>query len=237
MFNKQINGVKFREVKNHKVEITNSPFVGPGVKTIEDYNDAMDLYKMLYAEKYADKVFDNVLKDLCLNFNTAHLLSEDDIIKKDGKVLSRYYAGIKRNVTAPESVFIEYMENALRKQGIDLSYMSALSSKYGIELQGNAGAMAWQYKYLLFDNQWQDFETTPQELYNYLKTHKNIRVMQSSHYGNKVINKEVLLKTKFGTTSQNRGIGSQSSVALTSVKLKTDKFGNLLLKESLEIWD
>ena len=96
MFSKQVDGVKFREIKDKKMEITfpDTPkyrdYYNPRIVPFEK---GMEMFKVLYATKYADKVFDSVLKELGLNLKTAHLLTDRDVLRKDGKVLTHYYAG------------------------------------------------------------------------------------------------------------------------------------------------
>ena len=164
-------------------------------------------------------------------------MSNKDVIKTDGKVLTHYYAGVRRTVTTPEVVFCEYVEKALRKKGIDLAYNEAYTDKYDLRIAGNAGSIAWTYRKFLFYNAWQPFECTKEELGKYIKSHKNIIILEETNDGNRLVDREYLLATKFGTETNHRGYGSQSSIAITKIKLKKDSKGNLLITRSLEIWD
>ena len=59
MFNKQVDGVKFKELKDNKMEITypDTPkyrdYYNPSVVSLEK---GLNMYKSLFATKYADKV-------------------------------------------------------------------------------------------------------------------------------------------------------------------------------------
>ncbi len=240
MFNKQVDGVKFRELKDKKIEIT-----FPDTPKYKDYYNprivpfekGMEMFNILFATKYADKVFDSVVKELGLNLKTAHLLSYRDVLRKDGKVLTHYYAGTRQTVTTPEAVFDEYMEKALRKKGVELPYLKAETEKYKLQIGGNAGGITWTYRKFLFDSAWQDWEVSKEDLGKYIKSHKNIRIFEETREGNREISRERLLATKFGTESNHRGYGSQASIAISKVQLKRDSKGNLLITRSLEIWD
>lgn len=241
MFNKQVDGVKFKELQGGKMEI-----VYPDTPKYKDYyyhqrvvafDRGIEEYKILFAQKYADKVFDSVLKELGLNVKTAHLLCENDTIKKDGEVLTHYYAGIRRYVTYPQAVFGAYLEKALKKKGVDLSYLSTETDKYKLKIAGNAGSIAWDYRQFLFKTPWQECEISSAELGKYIRSHQNIKILEETNDGYRLINRERLLATKFGTETNHRGIGSQASIAIHKVKLKKDSKGNLLITRSTEIWD
>ena len=240
MFSKQVDGVKFREIKGKKMEIT-----FPATPKYRDYYNprivpfekGMEMFKVLYATKYADKVFDSVLKELGINLKTAHLLTDRDVLRKDGKVLTHYYAGTRQTVTTSEAIFDEYMENALRKKGVDLAYLKADTEKYHLHIGGNAGGITWTYRKFLFDSAWQDWEVSKDELGKYIKSHKNVRIFEETREMKQEVSREQLLTTKFGTESNHRGYGSQASIAISKVQLKRDRKGNLLITRSLEIWD
>lgn len=230
---KQINGFKFSNPnKEHKVKITDNK----GNINIYTEKEADEIYRILYAQKYADKVFDDTIKKLGINRNTAHLI---DKIIVNGKPLTYFYAGSKQTVTTPHVVFEYILEVNLRNKGIDLSYICANTSKYGITISGNAGGIASTYSFMLFEEPWKKCSMTTFELSNYLQMHKNIQIFKKTNmpYEKIKCNIDELLKTKFGTESKDIGYGSQSSVSQTTIELKRDKFGNLLLDKSLVIWD
>ena len=78
---------------------------------------------------------------------------------------------------------------------------------------------------------------TKYELEEYILL-KNIGVYaRDKYFAVKRVSKDWVLKKEFGTTFQNRGIGSGASVMEQSVKLKKDKFGNLYISQSTMIWD
>ncbi len=241
MFNKQVDGVKFKELQDGKMEI-----VYPDTPKYKDYyyhqrvvsfDRGIEEYKVLFAQKYADKVFDSVLKELGLSLKTAHLMTENDTIIKDGRVLTHYYAGTRQTVTSPEAVFNEYMEKALRKKGIDLSYIATDTAKYHLHIAGNAGGIAWKYRDFLFRDAWVPCELNTQDLKAYIKSHRSICIFEETNNGIRKISRERLIETKFGSETTHRGYGSQSSIAIKTVKLKKDAKGNLLITHSTEIWD
>ena len=61
---KQINGFKFSNPnKEHKVKITDNN----GNIQIYTEQEADEIYRILYAQKYADKIFDDTIKKLGIN--------------------------------------------------------------------------------------------------------------------------------------------------------------------------
>lgn len=172
---KQINGYKFYEPNKEK-QVKVITDVGKVVMYNEE--EAKQLYMILYAQKYADKVFDETLKELGINKKTAHLL---EYIEKDGKKLTYQYTRTGQTVTTPHIIFENILEQNLKKKGITLPYLFTTSSKYKLRLAGNAGALANTYSMYLFESPWKKCEMTQIELANYLKKHKNIKIFKETN--------------------------------------------------------
>lgn len=237
MINQQIAGVKFRELKDGRMEVSYiDDASNERVKEILSKEEGQERYNIFYAKKYADKVFDEVLDSLGLSIETAHLLTDKDVIYKNGKALTYYYEGIKRTVTEPRAIFLDYMEKALRHNKIDLAYLSTNTLKYNVHIAGNASGIAWDYREFLFDSPWIPCEMTKGDLEDYIKKHKDIIIIEKTH-GIAKVDRKCLLSTKFGTEHRNMGYGSQASVISRKIELKKDKKGNLLIESSTEIWD
>ena len=228
MFNKQIDNVRFKELKNNKMEITypdNAKYRHFESPIIINFEQGLKKYKIMFAAKYADKVFDEVIDELELDIETAHLFTSKDVIIKDGKALWYKYAN-GYTVKSPDKIFNVYMERALNIKGIDLSFMSTVTDKYKVKISGNAGAIAWEYRDFLFNTPWKEYETDKNKLREYLQSHKHIVVLEEANSDRRKVDINKLLETKFGTESTHHGYGSQASVHLKTIKLKADKDGN-----------
>lgn len=237
MFNKQINNIKFKELKNGTMEIIYpNNYACNNRPNIVKFEDGMNIYRELFARKYADKVFEEVLKELNINIKTAHLLSDKDVIRKNGQIISYTYA-IGTKTTYPKNIFNIYLEEALAAKGVNLSYTGTTSPKYKIKIAGNASGIASDYVRFIFDEPWKDFEVDVKTLRKYIESHKNIIILETIRWERSRIDINKLLETKFGTEEEHRGYGSQASTAIRTVKLKRDKYGNLLIEHNLEIWD
>lgn len=236
MFNKQINNIKFKELKNGTMEITYPNNYNNGMISIVPFEDGMDEYRKLFAQKYADKIFEEVLRELNIDIMNAHLLSDTDLIRKNGHIISYTYP-IGKRTTYPKDIFNIYLEKALLEKKLQLPYIDTVSPKYKIKIGGSASAIAWYYSRMIFDTPWKEFEVDVKTLRDYIKSHKNIRILEEFRSERKLININKLLETKFGIEEEHRGYGSQASTAIRTVKLKKDNRGNLLIEHGLEIWD
>ena len=222
----------FREkdcAKNNKLKI----FIEP--------NAGKEFYKELYTIKHlkdVDKVFDETLKELGISLKKAHLLTCNHTLKKNGQIQQYYYEGIKKYTTNPRVVFQDRLEKNLRKANVTLSFYTAISPKYKIKIGGNASGIASSYTSFVWSTPWQDCQMNVDELKAYLQANKGkIKCYTLKHYDLYEINSNRVLETKFGTTSEHRGIGSQASDAVTTVKLQKDSYGNLLIDSYTLIYD
>ena len=208
---KQINNIKFYDVKNGEVRV-----VFPDGK--EDYfleKDAKLYYKKLYAAKMVDKFIIDILKELGLTVDNAHLAS----------YIQLYHFQTKFRIKLAENK-------------IDLSYKEITTNKLGIKIAGNIDGITGSVVVFLWSKPWEEVKMTKSEIENYLRENPKIGVYAKDQYfAVKKVNRDRVLKTSFGTTSNHRGIGSCASIVETSVKLKKDKFGNLYISESTMIWD
>lgn len=229
---KQINNLKYIPKKDGTITIVNqydSKMTVPRKVGEEMFNNAYAAYK-------ADKIFEEVVHKLGINIKSAHLLTSDDKIVVDGVVKQKYLAGTRRYSTDPKDIFLEQMEKALYSSDIDYSYVKTVSKKYGVNLSGNFYAWAWSYYGLLWQKPWTEFKVTHKELEDYLKEHKNIRIVEECH-GLSNISRDKLLSITFGTESKSMGYGSQASVIETTVKLYKDEQGNLKVDRYSLVYD
>lgn len=182
-----------------------------------------------------DNIVEEVLSELGLTVETAHLYSADKKLFINGKELShQYYNG--QYTTEPASIFNDLLTDVLIKKKVDLSFDSATTKK-GIHVGGNHCGIAGDITYYLWQEAWSEVKFTKQELEEYLGNNPDIKIYRSQNYSYIQTTKEELLNTTFGSNSRDMGYGSQSSVINTTVKLKKDKFGNLLIDRFVEIWD
>lgn len=169
--------------------------------------------------------------------------SSEEIVAAADKIVSRELKalGVKdlHLASYDELKFFENkLELAFREDRIDLSFKSANSSKYGIKVSGNAGGIASSYIYYLCNSDWKEVEWTNKKIREYLEKNPNIYVYKKGkYYSCEKIGRAEVLNTKFGSSSKTQGIGSQSSVNITKVKLLKDKAGNLCIDRFTEVWD
>lgn len=185
-----------------------------GETKLYDKETAEKLYRKLYAIKYADNLCLDVIKKLGYTKDNIHLTGEE--VK--GK-------------------FRKELEYLLYKNNIDLSYDSVITSKFAIKISGNRGGIVSSYIVYLWPNQWVETKMTIQDIVKYVK--KGHDLYKTVRYDTvKVDNPlEYLRNVKLGTETNYRGIGSQSSIAETTVKVKKDKLGNLLIDNFTIVYD
>lgn len=175
--------------------------------------DRMIVYKSdAERVKVADQLVDEVLKEM--NIKDLHL------------------ANYKQS-----KEFEKKLQNKLWQKRIDLSYRSARSTKYGVDVGGNRDGIAYSYANVL-KKAWKPVKWTAKQIQNYLKKHPNVSVYQEDKYGSyDKVSKENLLKQTYGTKWQHMGIGSQSSTHEYTTTLTKDKEGNLCISTSHLVWD
>jgi hypothetical protein len=142
------------------------------------------------------------------------------------------------------------LEKALKVAGVERTSETFSSPKYG-RLGGGVDSMAWNIAYYLWNTPWEAVNMSKPEIIDYLKKHKNADCYTAykkpymNAYGHggttfggyKKVDKDPIINADYGTSSKSVGYGSQASNHVTTVSLKKDPNGNLLLDRSLEVWD
>lgn len=174
--------------------------------------------KHKYVAEVADNAWKESLASLGIKEDEAHLLS-----------------------TAQRDSLRNAMRARLRRANADLSF-DATTTKNGVRIAGNADGIASGYlSGPPVRKGWTEVEMTPAQIKRHLQTHKNASVYREDRYGGVVKGsnefRKQLADTKFGSSYRNQGIGSQSSVVQTTVKLYKDKKGNLKLSSFSMTWD
>lgn len=185
-----------------------------GETKLYDKETAEYLYRKLYAIKYADNLCLDVIKKLGYTKDNIHLTGQD----------------VKYQ-------FRKELEDLLHKNNIDLSFDSVITNKFAIKISGNRGGIVSSYINYLWYNQWIETKMTIQDIVKYVKNGHDL--YKTEHYDTvKVDNPLAYLRNvEIGTETNYRGIGSQSSIAETTVKVKKDKLGNLLIDKFTIVYD
>ena len=213
MAKKQILNHVFQDLPNGKVKI----IYPDNFTDIRSKDRAEGIYRLLYAQKNADKLCEQVIKELGYTKNNIHLTTYD----------------VKR-------IFRDKLERLLRQNNIDVSFDSVITNDWGIKISGNASGIASSYITELWSKPWYEVKMTHDEIVKYLKKNKNIKLYKSVRFGIEEVktNKFDFIKNiSFGTKSNTIGIGSCSSVNVETITLKRDKQGNLLIDHSILKYD
>lgn len=165
----------------------------------------------------ADQIVDvliEVLEENGLKLNDIHLINYDD------------WRAIERD-----------MEYRLRSEGLDLSYTSDYSEKYGLKLSGNPEGIIWSF-WLFFKSKskygWQETEITGDMIENANGYYEEDRY----GYARKISKERFIsLVQNSKSGSRHMGIGSQASIIDTRIKLYADDKNNLLYDKSVLVYD
>lgn len=205
---KQINNHVFEYLQNGTVRVT----YPDKSKKVMLLNEANNLYKMLYADKNADKIVLEVLKELGYTVENIHLTDEYVVNTFKNKLRAR-----------------------LQREQIDLSWLSIVTSKLNAKIGGNSDAIVYDYIKFLWSNPWKELKMTPDEMRKHLKNNPkaNLYIEKEPYSGVLMafIPDKYIDELKPGTKFNRQGIGSQQSVIQHTVKVKIDKYKNLLLQE------
>ena len=228
----QINGIKFYDRKDGTVKIVKS---SNDIKILT--KKEADKYKMLLiAQNKAPVIFEKTLKKLGVKPEKAHLLTEDDVLRyEDGTVRTYYLAGARRTTHSPQWIIRKALEDAFYLADIDLSFMDAMDMKHNIRISGNPGGITTRYMDYL-NSFWKPCKMSKEEITEHLKK-KSVNLYMKTRDGIKKINKEDISKFNFGSDYKHTGIGSQASVIQYNTDLKMDQYGNLLIRESVLVYD
>ena len=225
---KQISNYKFYDMKDgtKSVDILGRKVVKDdghirvvapdGSESILSEKDAGILYKKLYAAKIVDKLVDETLDELGFTVDNIHLTNYPVVNK-----------------------FEKLFEAKLHKHNVDLSFISGVkTNKYGIPISGNALGINSSCIGWLWSHSWEKISLSDEALLDYLKKHPRINVYEKGQYVSvNKCDKKKLKGIDFGTSYSSRGIGSASSVVESTIELKKDKKGNLLIDRHSFVWD
>lgn len=129
------------------------------------------------------------------------------------------------------------MESSLRSKGLDLSYDSDYSEKYDIKLSGNASGIISSFRYFYKRHPqfgWKETTIKGSDLESVKEFYEEDRY----GYANK-ISKERFMSLIDSRRNETRhiGIGSQSSIQVTTVTVYTDTKNNLMYDRTTLIYD
>jgi len=160
-----------------------------------------------------EQVVDETLAKLGLTMDTAHL--------------------------APlKSKFEDELAWELRAKDLELPFKHIQLPTLNMQVGGNAGGIASVVGYNLWARKWRRVTMTQAEIIDYLKTHPDVGCYEKDRYGEPhPVNRQRVIDTEYGSTSRHQGIGSQSSIHETTVELKMDDQGNLMLNKFTLVYD
>ena len=192
---------------------------------LENYRKKLESFKSLPLNKKLEKfdnmadkatfIFDTVIEEMGYKLDTLHLISYSEWEK-----------------------FRDKLTRILRTYQVDLSFKEGYSWKYGIKLSGNADGIVSDFWHDLINKQWEKVEFSKQDIINHFNKYPKAKVYTEDRFGHAVLsNREKVFGTKFGSSYQDMGYGSQASTTETTVELYKDKFGNLKVSERSFTWD
>ena len=129
------------------------------------------------------------------------------------------------------------MERALKSKGLDLSYDSDYSDKYGIKLAGNSSGIINDFRYFYkkhLQYGWQKTEINESDIESAKGFYENDRY----GYANKISKERFMSLISSGKNeTRHIGIGSQASINITTVTVYTDVNNNLMYDRTTLIYD
>ena len=129
------------------------------------------------------------------------------------------------------------MSIALRSKGLDLSYTSDYSDKYEVKLSGNVSGIISSFRYAFKKHPrygWQEANIKSTDI-DYAK-----EFYEDDRYGfAKKISKERFINLVSSNKNESRhiGIGSQSSINVTTISVYKDAENNLMYNKTTLVYD
>lgn len=131
--------------------------------------------------------------------------------------------------------FEKALENSFRRNDLNLSFKEG-TSKYGMQVAGNAGGMSSAYIMQFTTRQWKSVKMTKDEILKAIKNGAKI-YKRGKYFSVEPMSVDKLLATNFGTEFKHHGYGSQSSTSEEGTELRQDKDGNLMVSSYYLVWD
>ena len=167
----------------------------------------------------ADLCFDEALNELGWTKEELHLKSQSELAE-----------------------FRQLLEVKLSNNDVSICFEHATSSKYKLDLSGNASGIVSSYLHAYCYKAWHTVTKTKDEIAKYLKENPDKLLLKSTMYpGNDMVSPygrdSYISSLNIGTEFSSRGIGSQASIVENTTDIKMDDDGNILVDARVLIYD